>query len=537
VKDRLMGVETEYAITALTPQGKNFDGQRLLEIFLRTARAELPHIPDFGNGMFLQNGARLYGDTGMHPELSTPECTDPLTVVEHIRAGECILGNLAKNLERTVQEIGEVQLFRTNVDYSETRATWGCHESYLHRANPAKLPAQIIPHLVSRLIFTGAGGFWPLSNGLDFSLSPRVAHLVHEVSDDSTRKRAIFHTKNETLAGNGYNRLHVLCGESLCSQTASWLKLGTTALVVALIEADACEAGAVQLKAPLAAMKIFAKDPLCRQVVPLQSGQSITAVQIQRHYLGRAEANIGRQFMPEWAETVCRSWRLILNQLECSPEALNTTLDWPIKRYLYENWARKRGIGWESLSQWSHVLSRLRLALAETAYRNKPASADFILGPQSPAKDMVLTLTPMLENAGLRWEDLGRFIALRHELQEIDMRFGQLNEEGIFSSLDKTGLLHHRLPGICDESSSINNPPASGRARVRGEFVKQHASEHNRYCCDWQGVWDWQEMRVMDLSDPFETAERWRNLTQEEVEWGPDYTALNLRFLLGARVR
>jgi proteasome accessory factor A len=537
VRDRLMGVETEYAISALTHQGKNFDRQRLLEMFLRAARTQLPHIPDFDNGMFLQNGARFYGDTGQHPELSTPECTDPLAVVEHIRAGECILRNLAKSLEGTVQEISEVQLFRTNVDYSETKATWGCHESYLHRANPSKLPAQIIPHLVSRLIFSGAGGFWPLSNGLDFSLSPRVAHLVHEVSDDSTHNRAIFHTKNETLAGNGYHRLHVICGESLCSETASWLKLGTTALVVTLIEADACEPGGVQLRAPLKAMQIFAKDSQCRQAVQLQNGQYLTAVQIQRHYLGRAEANIGRQFMPEWADTVCRSWRLILDQLECSPGALNTTLDWAIKRSLFEHWARKRGISWESLSQWSHVLSWIHFALAETAYRDKPVSADFILGPDSPIKSMVVTLTPFLENVGLRWENLRRFIALRHELQEIDMRFGQLSEKGIFSSLDKAGLLHHRLPGICDEASSVNIPPAAGRARVRGEFVKQHANHRNRYCCDWQGVWDWQEKRVMDLSDPFETTERWRNFSQDEAEWGPEYAALNLRFQRRSRTR
>lgn len=537
MKDRLMGVETEYAITALTPQGKNFDRQRLLEMFLLTARAQLPHIPDFGNGMFLKNGARFYGDTGQHPEVSTPECADPLTVVEHIRAGEFILGNLARSLEGTVQEISEVQLFRNNVDYSGTRATWGCHESYLHRANPSKFPAQIIPHLVSRLIFSGAGGFWPLSNSLDFSLSPRVAYLVHEVSDDSTHNRAIFHTKNETLAGNGYNRLHVLCGESLCSQTASWLKLGTTALVVALIEADACEAGAVQLRAPLAAMQTFAKDSQCRQAVPLQNGQSLTAVQIQRHYLGRVEANIGRQFMPEWAETVCRSWRQILDQLESSPDALNTTLDWAIKRSIFEDWARKRGIGWESLSQWSRVLSRIHCTLAETAFRDKPVSVDLILGPDSPVRGIVQTLTPFLEDAGLRWEDFRRFIALRHELQEIDMRFGQLSEKGIFSSLDKAGLLHHRLPGICDEASSVNNPPAAGRARVRAEFVKQHANEHDRYRCDWQGVWDWQEKRVLDLSDPFETGERWRNFSQDEAEWGLEYAALNLRFHRRSRAR
>src|SRR5262249_19171785 len=146
--------------------------------------------------------------------------------------------------------VAQVVLARSNVCYA-TWNTWGCHESYGHRALPASLPPQIIPHLVSRITFTGAGGFNSLSPGLEFLLSPRVAHLDTAVSDYSTHSRGIFHTKDETLTTTGQHRLHIICGESLCSQTALWLKVGTTALVMALIDGGVKPGEGVQLPDPV----------------------------------------------------------------------------------------------------------------------------------------------------------------------------------------------------------------------------------------------------------------------------------------------
>ena len=83
--------------------------------------------------------------------------------------------------------------------------------------------SRLVPHLASRLVYTGAGGFNSRSPGLEFTLSPRVAHLVANVSDSSTRSRGLFHTKDESLSPDGYHRLHVLSSESLCSELAIWL--------------------------------------------------------------------------------------------------------------------------------------------------------------------------------------------------------------------------------------------------------------------------------------------------------------------------
>lgn len=245
--ERLFGVETEYAITGLAG-GVGIDRQRLVCRLLEAAGKELVHLPDLhGNGLYLQNGARFYVDCGLHPEFSTPECANPWDAVRYIRAGEEILARLASRAESAEGQGAEVLCFLCNVDYGGGQATWGCHESYLHRGDPAVFPKQIIPHLVSRIIYTGAGGFNPLAAGLEFTLSPRAAHLTNAVSSDSTGNRGIFHTKDESLCGPGYHRLHLLCGESLCSETASWLKLGATALVVAMIEAGVNPGGAVDL--------------------------------------------------------------------------------------------------------------------------------------------------------------------------------------------------------------------------------------------------------------------------------------------------
>jgi proteasome accessory factor A len=172
----------------------------------------------------------MYVDCGLHPEICTPECANPWDAVRYIQAGHRTLAGLAAAIESASTPGTEILCFRGNVDYSGTQATWGCHESYLHRIPLDALQPQVIPHLVTRLIYTGAGGFNPLSNGLEFTLSPRVAHIELVVSRSSTNERGIWHTKSESLC-SGYSRLHVLCGESLCSETATFLKIGATALM------------------------------------------------------------------------------------------------------------------------------------------------------------------------------------------------------------------------------------------------------------------------------------------------------------------
>jgi proteasome accessory factor A len=507
---RLLGVETEYAVNSQSSSDTEVERSARLWQLMDLARASLPYLSDFGNGMFLGNGSRLYVDCGMHPELSTPECADPWEVVRYILAGEQLLVDLAAKLEGGARNLS---FYKCNVDYSGAGTTWGCHESYLHRMDPTLISEAIIPHLVSRIIYTGAGGFNSLSAGLEFTLSPRVPHLASVVSGNSTYDRAIFHTKDESLSSEGYHRLHLICGESLCSQTAMWLKAATTALVVALAEAGIGSDDFVWLNDPLAALKSFAADTRCKAKAQLTNGRWLNAIEIQRFYLRLAEAHARDRFMPAWAEEACRRWRLMLDRLESGPEAVETTLDWAIKLALYKNYAERQGFNWQSLAHWTHVHASLRAALAAANFDERSISIDSMLGPGSPVRDEVERLNPYLREHELKWDDLNKFLRLRRQLFEIDTRFGQLGDKGIFAELSRKGVLTHGMPGVGDISTAVHEPPATGRARLRGEFIRRVPDvDRGRYECDWQGVWDREERCALDLSDPFASQEQWHRI-------------------------
>src|SRR3984957_5522830 len=269
----MWGMESEYAIAGINGKEPTRRDE-LVSRLVGAARRRLMHLPDMcsPSGMFLENGARFYIDCGLHPEMTTPECTTPWELARYIKAGERILEDLTQDLQTEAGADAEVMCFRCNVDYSGSGSTWGCHESYLHRAPPASLPDQLIGHLVSRVVYTGAGGFNPLVKGLDFCVAPRSMHIEQAISGDSTGNRGIFHTKNESLSGDGDNRLHILCGESLCSETAIVLKIGTTALVVAMAEAGLKPGADVRLASPLEALRTVSTDVTCKQELRLAGG-------------------------------------------------------------------------------------------------------------------------------------------------------------------------------------------------------------------------------------------------------------------------
>ena len=254
--------------------------------------------------------------------------------------------------------IAEIVILRCNVDYSGTGNTWACHSSYLHSCDPQILPQQMLPFLASRPVLCGAGGFNSLPRyELQFTLSPRVWHLVSPVSPSSTHSRGIFHTKDEPLSAAGYHRLHILCGDSACSEIAMWLKVATTALVVALIDGGVHPGDDVQLRAPVAAMQRFASDPTCKAWAVGADNKRWTATAIQRHYLAFAEEHANAPFMPPWADEACRRWREMLDRLDDgAPDSVSTLLDWAIKLVLFRDRARRRGFAWESL----HDLERRR---------------------------------------------------------------------------------------------------------------------------------------------------------------------------------
>jgi len=531
VQERMFGIETEYAVTGVAKDGASPDREPMVHRLIEKARDRIPSLPDLNRGLFFGNGSRFYVDCGHHPELATPECTNPWDVVRYVLAGEQMLYEIAAELERDDRNLS-LKLFKCNVDYSGSGTTWGCHESYLHRADQLLLSRQIVPHLVTRIIYTGAGGFESLSPGLKFTLSPRVQSLAAVRSGNSTGNRGIFHTKDEPLSQAGFHRLHLICGESLCSETAMWLKVATTALVVAMTEAGVCLVDeSIELRDPLCAMRQITARPQARVAVGLPRLRLSTALAIQRHYLACAETHLRDSFMPPWAEEACRQWRAILDRLEEGPEAVRGTLDWAMKFALYRDYAQRRGFLWERVQQWTSVHARLRNKLGLAKHSDSSVPLSVLLGPKSPVRAEVTSLAPYLRENGLEWEEFEEFLRLRQQLFEIDTRFGQLGPDSVFATLDQQGVLDHHFAGVDAIEVAINEPPVIGRARVRGEFIKKVWEQNDYYLCDWSGVFAPDDLRQLDLSDPFTSEEVWR---QSDPQFADQWlTSARLNRLLG----
>ena len=336
----LLGVETEYAVTGWDERGHPYPRGLIVQAMLAMARERLPSlIHEAGHGVFLGNGSRFLLDAGLHPEYATSECRDPWEVLAQIRAGDRIVRDLADLAKEACRGLATVSVFRANTSPGPPPASWACHENYFcANQPPARLLRSLVPHLVSRVIFTGAGGFRPDRPTPEFTLSPRAWFLVQVRSTEATEDRGIFNLRDEPLSTTGY-WLHVVAGESVCSDLAVVLKVGTTALVAALADAGLISVVPVRLANPVSALHQFASDPSCRVQVTAQSGRSISAIEIQRHYLDAVVAHL--DILPAWAKAVSELWRTQLDQLEADPRSART-VDWVVKLAMLERLVRDR---------------------------------------------------------------------------------------------------------------------------------------------------------------------------------------------------
>lgn len=514
----LFSKEMEFAAAAATLSGEPVSHESLANSILEVAKSTRPHLRDlYTNGVFFTNGSLLYVDQGCHPEVSLPECSDPWEVVRYCKAAERILSDIVAEVGVRARPNLDVRLFKGNVDYSGTLATWGSHESYMHSSDPELLPREILSHLVSRVIYSGAGGFDPHSPGLHFVLSPRATHLHKSVSTKSTAERGIYHTKDESLTSGPYHRLHVIAGESVSSEIALWLTVGATALVVAMAEAGLHPGETVRLSNPIQALGVFVRDPTCHAVALTRNGKTASAIDIQRHYLQTAEDHLHDSFMPEWADDVCVEWRRVLDLLADAPQSVARTLDWGIKFPLYRDHAAKRGFSPEAVSRWTFMADRIAEALRSRDLPALELNANSVLSAESPIASVVEALTPNLRAGGLDWNDFEAFLALRLELLEIDTKFGQVGDTGIFELIDKSGILNHHVLGVDNIDEAIQYPPALGRAKLRGTCVTRFAHDTERYQCAWTRVVDQRRNRLLDLTDPFATRERWQKAADEDA--------------------
>ena len=304
----------------------------------------------------LTNGARYYVDHA-HPEVSTPECTSAAQVVLYDRAAEEIIRRSADAANDKLPHGHEILLYKNNSDGKGN--SYGCHENYLvDRDLPfGRLAALITTHFVTRQVFAGAGKvgceFPGLTNrDVPFQLSQRADFFEEEIGLETTLKRPIVNTRDEPHCNPMlYRRLHVIVGDANMSEVATFLKVGTTAIVLAMIEDDFLPHN-FQLASPLPAMTAVSHDPSLRAMVERVNGVRMTALEFQFLMLEHAQRYValhGSQCiespgLPDESKLLLDSWQRVLEGLESNPESVADVVDWVAKRRLVDGYAGRHGL-------------------------------------------------------------------------------------------------------------------------------------------------------------------------------------------------
>ena len=372
---KVMGIETEYGISG--PGNPDFNPVLASSMLINTFAGALrrirwdyeqesplrdvrgfepvqerePSEEDLGlANVILPNGARYYVDHA-HPEYSTPECAGPRDVVIHDKAGERILERSLELVQELLPPGERLAVYKNNTDGKGN--SYGCHENYLvDRGTPfGRIVRDLIPFFVTRQVFTGAGKVGAESGrseaeGVTYQLSQRTDFFEAEVGLETTLKRPIINTRDEPHADpEKYRRLHVIVGDATLCEVATFLKLGTTGLVLKLIEDEFLPD--LSLENPVQALHQVSWDPTLKATVRLADGRSVSAIELQWEFLDHAKKWVKEnQDSPANAEVIGR-WEAVLAALEDEPLGLHRELDWVAKHRLVEGYRERDGLGWD----------------------------------------------------------------------------------------------------------------------------------------------------------------------------------------------
>jgi proteasome accessory factor A len=359
VDRRIYGLENEYGVTC------TFRGQRRLSPD-EVARYLFRRVVSWGrsSNVFLKNGARLYLDVGSHPEYATPECDDLVDLVTHDKAGERTLEGLLMDAERRLREegiAGDIYLFKNNTDSAGN--SYGCHENYLvgRHGEFSRLADVLIPFLVTRQIICGAGKVLQTPRGAVYCVSQRAEHIWEGVSSATTRSRPIINTRDEPHAdAERFRRLHVIVGDSNMSETTALLKIGTTDLVLRMIEAGVVMRD-LTLENAIRAIREVSHDMTGRRRVKLANGREASALEIQLEYYAKARDFVQRRGTDATAERVLDLWERTIKAVDGGDLGLvEREIDWVTKYQLIERYREKHGL----------ALSSPRVAQIDLAYHD-----------------------------------------------------------------------------------------------------------------------------------------------------------------------
>ncbi|MBT3246832.1 MAG: Pup--protein ligase [Actinobacteria bacterium] len=435
---RIYGIENEFGVTC------TLDGQRRLSPD-EVARYLFRKVVDWGrsSNVFLVNGARLYLDVGSHPEYATPECDSVHDVVTHEKAGERILEQLISSAEERLREEGingKVFLFKNNTDSAGN--SYGCHENYLttRRDDGAEYAETLIPFLVSRQIYTGAGKVLQAARGAMYCISQRAEHIWEGVSSATTRSRPIINSRDEPHAdAERFRRLHVIVGDSNMSEYTTFLKMGACGILLRMLEEPNVILRDMTLENPIRAIREISHDPTCRRTVRLANGREMTALDMQTEFLERALRFAEHRDMSPEETKVLEMWQHCLEGIARDPMDLVAECDWVAKRHLIDGY-----------------MGRHNLPLSD----------------------------PAVALVDLQYHDVDR-------------------RRGLFYRMQDRGLMRRTTTDAAVEEA-MANAPTSTRARLRGEFIKRAKERKRDYTVDWVHLkLNDQAQRTVLCKDPF----------------------------------
>src|SRR4051795_10436418 len=276
--------------------------------------------------VILTNGARLYVDHA-HPEYSTPECTNPRDVVKWDKAGEQVALDACR-FAAGIPGAAPIVLYKNNTD--NKGASYGAHENYLMRRSTSfsRIVRDLTPFFVSRQVVCGSGRVGIGQDGRTdgFQISQRADYFEVEVGLETTLKRPIINTRDEPHAvAEKYRRLHVIIGDANLAEVSTYLKVGTTSLVLAMIEDGFLSVDRVFAR-PVSTLHAVSHDPTLKYLLTLRDGRKLTAVQLQMEYAEQArkyvEDRFGSDADPVTVDVLDR-WESVLTRLESDPMSLS----------------------------------------------------------------------------------------------------------------------------------------------------------------------------------------------------------------------
>ncbi len=299
--------------------------------------------------VILPNGSRYYVDHA-HPEYSTPECITPRDLVVHDKAGERVLERSLAEVARELPTGPRLSIYKNNSDGKGN--SYGTHENYLvDRATPfGDIVRDLTPFFVSRQVFCGAGKVgaeapWEERGHTAYQLTQRADFFETEVGLETTLKRPIINTRDEPHADpERYRRLHVIIGDANMCEVATFLKVGTTAIVLKMIEDRFLPDLSIQN--PVAALHAVSRDISCTATVPLADGRHLSAVQLQWEYFEHAKKYVEREDDTPENQSVLARWESVLSALETEPLSLHRELDWVAKYRLLAAYRERDGLEW-----------------------------------------------------------------------------------------------------------------------------------------------------------------------------------------------